>query len=387
MVAAVRAGESFRSVANRFHVGVATVHHWFRRARQERLDQMEWSDRPPIAHHTRRTAPATEDLILTLRRELKQSSALGEYGDAAIQRELQARQFTPLPSLRTIARILERRGALDGTRRVRRPPPPPGWYLPDVAQSQSELDSFDIVEGLVIEGGIEVEVLNGISLHGGLIASWPEGPITAQRAADALLEHWRAFGLPAYAQFDNDTRFQGAHQFPDSIGRVSRLCLSLHVTPVFAPPRETGFQAAVENFNGRWQAKVWARFHHDSLAALQLQSARYVAAYRQRATQRMEGAPQRRLFPSSWQADLQAPLHGRMIFLRRTTEQGQVHLMGRSFLVDPHWPYRLVRAEVDLDADRISFYALRRREPSAQPLLQTCAYPVPRKRFKDRRLL
>ncbi len=50
-----------------------------------------------IAHHTRRTPPATEDLILTLRRELKESSVLGEYGDAAIQRELQARQFTPLP--------------------------------------------------------------------------------------------------------------------------------------------------------------------------------------------------------------------------------------------------------------------------------------------------
>jgi len=384
MVAAVRAGESFRSVARRFHVGVATVYHWFRRARHQRLDRMEWDDRSPIAHHTCRTAPATEDLILAVRRELKESSALGEYGDAAIERELRARGFTPLPSRRTIARVLERRGALDGRRRVRRPPPPPGWYLPDVAQGQSELDSFDIVEGLVIEGGPEVEVLNGISLHGGLIASWPEGPITALRTAEALVEHWRAFGLPSYAQFDNDTRFQGAHQFPDSVGRVSRLCLSLNVTPVFAPPRETGFQAAIENFNGRWQSKVWARFHHDSLAALQLLSARYVAAYRERAAQRMEGAPHRCSFPVSWQFDPQAPLRGRMIFLRRTNEQGQVQLMGRCFLVDANWPHRLVRAEVDLCAERVSFYALRRREPDAQPLLQTCAYQLPRKRFKGR---
>jgi transposase len=382
MVAAVRGGESFRSLARRFHVGLATVHYWFRRARGQRLDRMDWGDHPPIAHHTRRTAPATEDLILALRRELKESSALGEYGDAAIQRALQERNFNPLPSRRTIARILERRGALDGRRRQRRPPPPLGWYLPDVAQGQRELDSFDIVEGLVIEGGIEVEVLNGISLHGGLIASWPGGPITAPRAADALVEHWRAFGLPAYAQFDNDTRFQGAHQFPDSIGRVSRLCLSLNVTPVFAPPRETGFQAVVENFNGRWQSKVWERFHHDSLAALQRQSARYGAAYRQRAGQRMEGAPPRRPFPSSWQSDLQAPLQGRIIFLPRTTEQGRAHLLGRSFLVDRNWPHRLVRAEVNLDRDRIAFYALRRREPSAQPLLQTSDYHVPRKRFK-----
>jgi hypothetical protein len=382
MVGAVRGGESLRSVASRFHVGLATLHDWVRRAHGQRLDRVEWNDRPPIAHHTRRTALATEDLILAVRRELKTSSALGEYGDAAIQRELRERHFTPLPSLRTIARILERRGALDGRHRLRRPAPPPGWYLPDLAQAQSELDSFDIVEGLVIEGGVEVEVLNGISLHGGLIASWPEGPITARRTAEALIEHWRAFGLPAYAQFDNDTRFQGAHQFPDTLGRVSRLCLSLNVTPVFAPPRETGFQAAVESFNGRWQAKVWARFHHASLAALQAQSARYVAACQQRAAPRMEGAPSRRPFPSSWQADLQAPLHGRVVFLRRTTEQGHVHLMGRSFLVDSNWPHRLVRAEVDLDTDRISFYALRRKEPSAQPLLQTCDYHMPRKRFQ-----
>jgi hypothetical protein len=34
-------------------------------------------------------------------------------------------------------------------------------------------------------------------------------------------------------------------------------------------------------------------------------------------------------------------------------------LLGHTFDVDPHWPYRLVRAEVDLDADVIRFYALR----------------------------
>src|SRR2546427_7746029 len=86
MVAAVRGGESLRSVASRFHVGLATLYDWVRRAHGERLDRVEWNDRPPIAHHTRRTALATEDLILAVRRELKASSALGEYGDAAIQR-------------------------------------------------------------------------------------------------------------------------------------------------------------------------------------------------------------------------------------------------------------------------------------------------------------
>lgn len=321
--------------------------------------------------------------MLTIRRALKETSALGEWGAAAIRSELLSHAIAQVPSVRTIGRILERRGALDGRHRVRRPPPPLGWYLPEVAQGACELDSVDIVEGLVIEGGIHVEVLNTVSLHGGLVASWPSSGITAQLTADALVAHWRAWGVPGYAQFDNDTRFQGAHQHKDVIGRVMRVCLSLHVIPVFVPPRETGFQAAIEGLNGRWQAKVWARFHHESLPVLQARSADYVVAYRRRAAARIEAAPTRQPFPQTWQLDLQAPPQGRIIFLRRTTERGHVDLLGHHFAVDPHWSHRLVRAEVDLTAGVISFYALRRREPTSQPLLQTVPYQLPRRRFRE----
>ena len=60
-----------------------------------------------------------------------------------------------------------------------------------MADRRAELDSFDIVEGLVIKGGTQVEVLNAISLHGGLAASWPMGVVTAKAAVEAILEHWR----------------------------------------------------------------------------------------------------------------------------------------------------------------------------------------------------
>jgi hypothetical protein len=58
-------------------------------------------------------------------------------------------------------------------------------------------------------------------------------------------------------------------------------------------------------------------------------------------------------------------------------------LLGRRFEVDATWPNRLVRAEVDLDADSIRFYALRRREPDRQPLLREVAYRLPRRRFSE----
>jgi hypothetical protein len=45
--------------------------------------------------------------------------------------------------------------------------------------------------------------------------------------------------------------------------------------------------------------------------------------------------------------------------------------------VNPHWVHRLVRCEVDLDAAAIRFYALRRRDPTWQPLLHEAPYVLP----------
>jgi hypothetical protein len=360
------------------------VQRWVARAEQQRLDRVDWHDRPcGLPTPVNRTERSLEDLILTIRQQLRDTSDLGECGDAAIHRELVARGIADSPSIRTIGSILKRRGALDHWRRVRRPPPPPGWYLPAVADERAELDSLDIVEGLVIQGGVQVEVLNAVSLHGGLVASWPHSVITAKFVAESAVEHWREVGLPGYAQFDNDPIFEGPQIHPDTIGRVARVCMSLDVVPVFVPPRETGFQAAIEGFNGLWQSKVWVRFHYDSLAGLQSQSARYIAAHRQRRFARIEAAPERRSFPAKWKMNLQAHPQGRVIFLRRTTGTGEAQLLGRSFLVDPLWQHRLVRAEVDLKAGQIRFYALRRQAPKEQTLLKEMAYELPRRPFAE----
>lgn len=370
MVAAVRRGLSLHRVARRFRVSPATVLRWVRRARGRRLDRVDWSDRPKAPRRTTRTPAGLEALVLDVRRQLREQSDLGFYGAEAVREELARRHAGPVPSARTIHRILARHGAFDGRRRQRRPPPPLGWYLPDVSAGRAEVDSFDIVEGLAIKGGPLVEVLTGVSLRGGLPAAWPhDRGVTAPLVAGCLVEHWRQFGLPRYAPFDNDTTFHGSHAHPDVVGRVSRVCLSLGVVPVFVPPHETGFQAAVEAFNGSWQRRVWARFEHHDLGELQGRSGRHVEALRRHRAERIEAAPRRRPFPAGWEVDLRAPVRGRLVDLRRTTAMGAVEVLGRSFAVDPRWANRLVRVEVDLRAGRLRVYRLRRREPGDQPLL------------------
>lgn len=374
-----------REVARAFRVSLSLIQRWVGRASGQRLDRVDWSSKTTSATRpSNRTTHEIEALVLTLREQLEKTSDLGEHGAEAILAAMVERAVENRPSVRTIGRILERSGILDGQRRVRRAAPPVGWYLPEVAARRAELDSFDTVSGLLLAGGIDVVVLNGISLHGGLVTSWPEYSVTAVLTASLLVEHWREFGLPGYAQFDNDNIFQGPHQYPDVIGRVMRTCLLLGVVPVFAPPREPGFQAAVESFNGRWQAKVWARFERVTIVELLDHSERYIAAARRRAAMRIERAPARTPYPQHLALDLQSAPRGTIIFIRRTDDHGHASVLGHRFAVGEHWPHRLVRAEVDLDNKCIRFYALRRREPTLQPLLAEYPYIFPRRRFAIR---
>jgi transposase len=375
MVRLVRRGRSLRFVSRAFGVSVPTVQRWVERAKGVRLGRVDFSDQPRGPRRSgQRTTPAVEDQVLWIREDLREKSALGEYGAAAIYRQLQEQHTSPCPSIRTIGRILERRGVLDGRKRQRRKPPPKGWYLSDVASEHVELDAFDFVEGLVIQGGIPVQTLNVVSLHGGLVGSFPATVFYAKTTRYGIVRHWRECGLPAYAQFDNDTRFQGPHQHPDAIGQVIRMCLSLSVTPVFAPPRETGFQAAIEGYNGRWQSKVWHRFHHTSMASLKQRSVAYVAASRKRSAARIDTAPPRRAFPESWRFRPHRRLQGRIIYIRRSSDQADVSLLGRAFPVPDVGAHTLVRCEVDIDARCISFYSLNRRNPDLQPLVHQVPY-------------
>ncbi len=378
MVRAVRAGESMHAVAKQFRVSVSTVSLWVRRSAGERLDRFSFTDSKPGRAWNRTRGPL-EQRILQTRAWLREHSVLGEYGADAIERELG--EQLPL-SRATINRVLKRYGATDAHGRIRRPAPPKGWYLPEVAAGRAEVDCFDFIEDLKIAEGPLVNALTAKSVHGALADAWMLSQLSAKGTVSCLQARWQRDGLPAHAQFDNDTVFQGAHQFADTVGRVSRLCLALGVIPVFVPPLEHGMQNTIEGFNALWQAKVWRRHRVGSMGELQMRSDQYIAAHRARTQQAAETAPTRQPMPQHFELDLRAPLTGRIIFIRRTDERGQVHLLGQRFTVSPDWLHRLVRCEVDFDHHCIRCFALRRRAPTEQPLLTIITYQRPDKPFQ-----
>lgn len=114
MVIGVRAGQSLREVAAQYGVSTPTVQRWVERAKGKRLDRADFSDQPESPHKVaNRTSAEIERQALQLRRELKEQSDLGEFGAAAIHREMERRNLRPLPAVRTISYILQRHGALD----------------------------------------------------------------------------------------------------------------------------------------------------------------------------------------------------------------------------------------------------------------------------------
>jgi transposase len=370
---------ALRAVAREFGVDVSTVSFWVNRSAGHRLDRFSFADHMR-GHAWNRTEAVLERHILQTRSHLRERSVLGEYGADAIERALQERGSAV--SRATINRVLKRHGATDAPGRRRRPAPPKGWYLPEVAAGRAEVDCFDFIEDLKIAGGPLVCVLTGKSLHGALTDAWVLDRLSARGSVACLLGRWRRDGLPAYAQFDNGTVFQGAHQHPDTVGRLSRLCLALGVIPVFVPPLEHGMQNLIESFNGLWQAKVWQRHAVGSTADLQARSDAYIAAHRARSTVAADRAPPRRPMPEHFEFDLRAPLRGQMIFIRRASESGSVYLLGQHFAVTPNWPHRLVRCEIDFEHHCIRCFALRRRAPTEQRLLATLDYHRSHKPFQ-----
>jgi transposase len=379
MVKAVRAGMSLRQAAKEYGLGKSAVAAWVARAQGQRLDRVDLTDRKP-GRAWNRMAFDVEQRIAELRIELREG-VLGEFGAKAIRAALQAERHCA-PSEASVNRALSRLGLQDAVRRVRRPAPPKGWYLPAVAAGRAEIDCFDFIEDLKIAEGPLVDVLTAKSLHGLLTDAWVQARRSAKRSAVCLVKRWRRDGLPAYAQFDNDTLFQGAHQFANTVGRISRLCLQLNVIPVFVPPLEHGMQNTIESYNALWQAKVWQRYHVRSARELQRRSDRYTAAHRTRASATAEITPHRRPMPKRFTLNLHAPLHGLMIFIRRTDAHGHVHMLGQRFAISSNWPHRLVRCEVDFNHHCIRCFALRRRAPDTQPLLATIPYHRLDKPFK-----
>ncbi len=318
----------------------------------------------------RRIPPELERTILTIRRRLegrtRPGMRYGLIGASAILAELKALHIQPLPSLRTIERILQRNGVTLPKVRLARLLPQQGYPGP-TAQASNQLHQIDLVGPIYLKGQrrrwyiyVCKDVFDGaVCLKLG----------RSRRMDDVLTflgECWKTLGRPAQVQFDNAREVAGWGRAARYLSRVIRLCLRFGVEPVFIPPARPQYNGAVENFNAWFQPKLFQHhFARPSQLKRELQRLQD-AVNNQHVHPRLGGLTpvqyrrQRKLLklPPRFRIPTE-PLPiavGRVIFIRMITPKGQLHLLSLTFKVGRRLKGRYVKAVLDTQHGWLTVY-------------------------------
>jgi Integrase core domain len=321
-------------------------------------------------HVAQRISPELERTILSIRRRLQaHATPATRYrltGAPAILAERKSLEVRPLPSERTIERVLERNG-LTAPRFRLAPLLPRQEYPGPQARASNELHEVDLVGPIYLRGsrhryyiGIGKDAFDGaVCLR-----------LASSRRMDEVLwflgECWKDLGRPEQVQFDNARELSGWGPAARRLCRVIRLCLRFGVSPVFIPKGEPPFNGSVENFNGWFQEPLFdRRFQRPgdlrrALARLQ------EAVNTQHVHPRLGGltpAQHRRglrlqKLPASFvvPTDKQPLAAGRVTFIRRVSVAGTVTVLSQSFRVGKRHGGLYLRLVIDTSRGRLTAY-------------------------------
>jgi hypothetical protein len=163
-------------------------------------------------------------------------------GARTIHRELNKRRLKPCPSLRTIQRVLQRKGLTlsSGEAEAAYRPHPEAEY-PNAVQAT------DIVTRW-LTGGAVVQTFTTVDHFTNAAYATAHPHKRIQAARDHLLKTWAFQGLPDLAQFDNESAFSGG-RYAQQLSPIIRLCLYVGCDVLFTPEYEADYNWEVETFN------------------------------------------------------------------------------------------------------------------------------------------
>src|SRR3954468_5024008 len=328
-------------------------------------------DRTRANHHVaQRIPPELERAILSVRRRLQaHATPATRYcltGAATIRAELKALGIRPLPSERTIERVLQRNGLT--APRVRLAPLLPRQEYPGPqARASNELHEVDLVGPVYLKGsGHRYYIWVGKDAFDGAVCL----RLASSRRMDEVLgflgECCKDLGRPAQVQFDNARELSGWGPAARTLSRVIRLCLRFGVSPVFIPVGGPQFNGSVEDFNGGFQEPLFQRkFHRPGdlrreLARLQdAVNTQHVhprlggrTPAQHRRGLRLQKLPQSFVVPTG-----RLPLAaGRVTFIRRVSVAGTVTVLSQSFRVGKKHRGLYLQMVVDTGRGRLTAY-------------------------------
>lgn len=188
-------------------------------------------------------------------------------GAQAILWELEDYEIQPLPSLRTINRILVRNDLTH--RRTGRYEAKGTLYpvLPSALPNQTH--QADFVGPCYLRGPIRFYSLNIVDTATVRYGLYPSLSHSGQTVIDSFWDIWKRIGIPEQVQVDNAMSFFGSPTHPRGMGPLIRLCLQNNVEPWFIPMAEPWRNGMIESFNDRYEQKFLGKVNMDSMDALQ----------------------------------------------------------------------------------------------------------------------
>src|SRR5262245_35592812 len=205
------AGRAVRDICRALGRTEAWFHKWWRRYLE--FGAQGLYDLTRARHVAQRIPPELERAILSVRRRLQAHAAPATryslVGATAILAELRALGIRPLPSPRTVERVLQRNGLT--APRVRLAPALPRQEYPGPqARASNELHEVDLVGPVYLKGsGHRYYIWVCKDAFDGAVCLRLAGSRKMDEVLGFLGECWKDLGRPEQVQFDNARELAG----------------------------------------------------------------------------------------------------------------------------------------------------------------------------------
>lgn len=344
---------------------------WFDKwwAEYRRDPTTDFADRSRVPHRSPYQMPASVvAAVLALRHLLEQAATpetrYGTIGARAIWARLKELHLSPLPSERTIQRILAEHHLthpLGAATSAAYYPWPQAWDV-------NAIFATDIITKHV-RGGQEIQNFHTIDHYSHAVCLTQHLDKTSRTTCVHLLKTWATLGLPSLHQFDNEGAFCGGHTHQHVLGQVVRLCLFCGIEPLFTPYYEPKRNYQIENFHSLWVRGFWSRhtfgnrdeveaetvlfwrwyMHHYYPPAL---SGKSPAQMRRGARVQRLNSRLRVLIPEG-----RLPLTaGRLHFLRKVDPSGALTLLNEVWRLGSKWSGEYIRTTINTQEQTIGFW-------------------------------
>ena len=363
------AGETVPLICQTLRRSEAWVQKWWQRYLTAGGDGLY--DLTRARHNVVNRTPAyLERAILAIRRRLAARATVQTryalIGAPTIQQELKNLGYAPVPTLRTIERVLQRAHITSPHLRLARRLPQSAYPGPQ-AEDSNQVHQVDLVGPRYLRGDRTKYYfyICKDAFDQAVYAEFHAGSAMAQ-VLPFLVRAWQHLGLPQHVQFDNGRQFYAPGRYARSLNRVIRFVLRVGVQPIFIPEARPERNGSVENFNG-WFQPLLLRQTFSNVKAVRRELHRLVVTANEQHVHQALGfktsaqfrrSKRLRRLPANFTIDFdRLPVSvGKITLIRWVPPTGYVDVLGESVKVGRRFRYHYVKVLLETQPQRLRIY-------------------------------